>query len=387
MKIHKLARNALAAIFVAALSFSVVNAAKADFIIAAPKRSVAGAVLFNYTLDGIRKAFDDMRTIVSAKAELSAEIALARKEFWSKIDQPSGYEERYARYMKALFAKDMYYFLTFFPEGKGGRLSELLTRMGGHVDGGISDGGALVAFDNWIDDLRFFNGATEGKLATSTPQRIVDSLTQPAAVKSYNTYRMIRDRAEFVNAGYGAYFDAEAKKFYDKLATTVTRTVSRRDDGIIWYSYSAAPEFFSPDIEEPMDQFFWVRHDMFGDPYKRIPSPKNLVNTLKRVEITPAFHAWSFNGNSNKDGMPIFVPYTDNGDRGQFMPKYFEKKYGAQRNFPRLIECIYGTAGRFKKVLAWYKTVPDFSDAEDPKKFAPFVAIGALDKCPADFRM
>lgn len=390
------------AVFASMFAFHTLGTpAHADFMVVPPNRTTAKAILYGRAIDRIANAFEQVRTIYAAKSSLGVDIATARQEFWGNIDQQDGYDDRYAELLKLLLAKDYLYLMAKLPEGTESSFGQLFAGFGGDVDGGIAKS-AASAFDAWVRSIRQHFGRTDGQMLVVDDQQLLVALDSPSVLERYRIYQMQRDRDEFRQSGYLAYFDKNAitaipaedantpviLKGPKELFNTPEGAMGSRR----WYEYSQVPELFVPDIAPDMNdpKAGWIKHIMTGNPFLPEETPKHLVNTLKQVEGWHDVFGDEFRDKYNKDNKRIVGTFgkDDFDEKGRFHD-YMEEKYGIDDGpgKPGIIQCVYGTFGNWKTVVGWYGKVPDFSDAPDRKKFRPFEMIGAMESCPAYFNM
>ncbi|MCK0206915.1 hypothetical protein MWN33_02590 [Starkeya koreensis] len=255
-RLRTLSGLAVALAVATAGSVSVPAPARADFFVVPPNRTATKIILYSRALNGFRKAVESVQKAYASKASLSTEIAQARTEFWSRVGEPDGYEERYAEYLRLLLAKDYVYMAAGFPEGPNSQRGQIFARFGGDVDGGIPKE-ASVAFDGWISAIRQLHRRVEGQLLVLSPSQLLDTLANPEVVAAYRRYQTLRDRAEYDRAGYLAYFDARAadaipeENARQDVVVTLLKG-SDPEDKRRWYRYTQVPEMFVPDVTADM---------------------------------------------------------------------------------------------------------------------------------------
>lgn len=385
------------AILAGLFSLVLVSQAMADFVIIPPNRTIARAILYDRALRGFSQAMENVREVYSGRAAFSAELVVARETFWAKLNEPEGYEDRYSEYMQLLLAKDWAYLTATLSYGPGSDEALVLSQFGGDIDGGLPSE-ASAAFERWVSEIRLFHGVKQGEfLWVLSGQELRNALDSPGAVKAYNAYRMIRDRAEFAAAGYGSYFDDMIR---DSLAAESSRTPveyilydwrqDKRGESFrmnrLSYLYTSAPEDFVPEINDKFlaEGIMLIEHKMGVRPGQEM-GVKQTPNALTVVNIGVMRGILSFWDDYRTSGVErARIRSLKETDRVKEIERYLWKQFGWKSgelsgNDPLILTCIYGNFQ--KQIVGWYKQKPEIAPGPYPAEIGKMLSAPVLEAC------
>ncbi len=336
-------------------SFSGMPSARADFVVIPPNRIVASIILYDQALRGMRNVVDQVMKIYESKAAASAQIQAARDNFWSNIDNPEGYEDRYRTYLEALLAKDIHYLGAYAALGPGADESIVFSQFGGDIDGGIPPE-ASPTFNAWVRAVRFALGAREGEMLslTTTSAEMLAALEEPDVVKAYGEYQVQRDSVEFRDAGFGDFFQEQLARATDSVPVVFEDEPHPLSPTVIRRTYSSAPDRYSPVVDPALfdggAEYLVAtlpRRRMEGALYQYQVTPLDYAMTIRGADSHGAYFA------GNPSGAERFNTMGD--PRRQQLDAYMTSRFPRQ---PKLLMCSYDD---YRDVVMWLDEVPDFA--------------------------
>ncbi len=136
-----------------------------------------------------------VRNFGQARSRLNEELASARRAFFSTANDPSSRPAAEKRFSELLLIKDWSYMVSAAPIGFDRDTEIRLSAL--NIDGGIP-ASALPAFREWVNGIRKSLGATR-----PTQTLVFTESEAKAAINAnwplYNSYKLKRDEAEFLN--------------------------------------------------------------------------------------------------------------------------------------------------------------------------------------------
>lgn len=173
------------------------------------------AYLFGRQLgQGIAEVVKSGSAYFRSKQQGSVAIARARRAFWNSYPNRPSRAQAEKHFQQLLAQKDLAYLAIFMPVGLSKR-SNLLAKLGGHLDNGIPRR-ARGAYFSWVYAVREFLGARRHytghngerpDLVVASPARILEALSTPDIIEIYHKYKLARDRAEFAAVNKTADFE------------------------------------------------------------------------------------------------------------------------------------------------------------------------------------
>jgi hypothetical protein len=237
------------------------NVAGAQYVI--PRKDIPAFMMGRAMGQALSGAIDAAAQATAAKIDLNSEIASARARFWQNFPNGRDREAAEAEFGRELFAKDLAYLAYYLPEGpysKRGQVIKTLT--GGDIDGGFGPG-VQDKYNEWVVSIRYFFGVGDrfsSQLVVASPGKLLQAFSDPDVQKTYDEYKLWRDREEFQRAGHLKDFEAlqaalrpapvAGPPAYDKCRFTL---IGDEEESYCKVQYGEVPEDFVPKITHELD--------------------------------------------------------------------------------------------------------------------------------------